>query len=333
MGDENEKKIENLEQQDYDSLAENLIESPSTLNEVLKREDIDLTTLYYTLETMHEDIMGDISEHFSKEDQKRDDIVKSLLYSIDSKILERENEELGAIYNVYGASMTGKQVMDLVRDSSEDELDYYDIIDVIRDNEEVRNLVFSKLIKLDPYGDPKYADYKKLLDEINDIRFKQEEEYSEMVQLEADEKARKEKEKREAEYQQYDNYEEEYEGQTPQEKELLESMAYEESFRDASSEEIDALLEKEIKSKEARDAGFEVDEYGEIITPEKKTPEELESMSEEELQQTIANNEQTIVENNKAIKKALVERILSQQRIISDQQLEISRLNSQKKEL
>ena len=56
-------------------------------------------------------------------------------------------------------------------------------------------------------------------------------------------------------------------------------------------------------------------------------------MSEEELQQTIANNEQTIEENNKAIKKALVERILSQQRIISDQQLEISRLNSQKKEL
>ena len=110
------------------------------------------------------------------------------------------------------------------------------------------------------------------------------------------------------------------------EKELLESMAYEESFRDTPSEEIDALLEKEIKSKEARNLGFEVDEYGEIITPEKKTPEELESMSEEELQQTIE-------ENNKAIKKALVERILSQQRIISDQQLEISRLNSQKKEL
>ena len=117
------------------------------------------------------------------------------------------------------------------------------------------------------------------------------------------------------------------------EKELLESMAYEESFRDAPSEEIDALLEKEIKSKEARELGFEVDEYGEIITSEKKTPEELESMSEEKLQQTIENNEQTIEENNKAIKKALVERILSQQRIISDQQLEISRLNSQKKEL
>ena len=85
--------------------------------------------------------------------------------------------------------------------------------------------------------------------------------------------------------------------------------------------------------KKDRELGFEVDEYGEIITPEKKTPEELESMSEEKLQQTIENNEQTIEENNKAIKKALVERILSQQRIISDQQLEISRLNSQKKEL
>lgn len=117
------------------------------------------------------------------------------------------------------------------------------------------------------------------------------------------------------------------------EKELLDSMEYEESFRDAPSEEIDALLGKEIKSKEARDAGFEVDEYGEIITPEKKTPEELEDMTEEELQQIIDNNEQTIEENKKAIKKALVERLLSQQRIISDQQLEISKLNSQNKEL
>lgn len=113
---------------------------------------------------------------------------------------------------------------------------------------------------------------------------------------------------------------------------ILEMEEEREKF-EYSEEEIDALAEREAKSKEARDAGFEVDEYGEIITPGKKTPEELEEMTAAELQQIIANNEQTIEENNKALKKAVVERILSQQRIISDQQLEISRLNSQKKEL
>ena len=56
-------------------------------------------------------------------------------------------------------------------------------------------------------------------------------------------------------------------------------------------------------------------------------------MSKEELQQIIANNDQTIEENNVAIKKALVQRILAQQKTISEQQSEISKLSSQKKEL
>mgnify|MGYP004676278215 CR=1 FL=1 len=69
------------------------------------------------------------------------------------------------------------------------------------------------------------------------------------------------------------------------------------------------------------------------LTSEDKTPEELENMSEEELQQIIANNDQTIEENNVAIKKALVQRILAQQKTISEQQSEIDKLSSQKKEL
>ena len=64
-----------------------------------------------------------------------------------------------------------------------------------------------------------------------------------------------------------------------------------------------------------------------------KTQEELENMSEEELQQLINNNEQTIEENNSAIKKALIERVMAQQETIAEQQSEINRLNSQKKEL
>lgn len=447
--------------EDYDSLAEELIGNPHMLNEILKREDIDLTTLYYTLEIMHEDIMGDVSEYFSKEEQKRDEIIVGLLYSIESEMSDRGNEELKAKYDVYGLKMTAKQVMEMIRDFSEDELNYYDIIDVIRDNEQVRDLVFSKLTELDPYSNPKYADYKKLLDEINDIRFKQEEEYSEMAQYEADEKAKKEKEKREAEYQQYDEYEEEYEEQTPQEKEYEEYLAaiercqqkiaeYEELLEDESldeqemdkyeslivSEKIDIedytkkakelqysiemarlgtsltimapeeieeayieLLEERKSFTHMEEDGIEVSdealglnkdkleliegfaqsspEIQALIQAQKeeydrraerskqrekelqesmeyeetlrnapigetdldkmlhrtKTPEELESMSEDELQQIIDNNEQTIEKNNEAIKKALVERILTQQRTISEQQLEISRLESQKKEL
>lgn len=104
-------------------------------------------------------------------------------------------------------------------------------------------------------------------------------------------------------------------------------------FEDDDPEYIDALLEREIRTKEARDAGFEINEYGEIIRSAKQpTTEELEKMSEEELQEMIEKNNR-IIESNKTLKKSLVERILNQQKIISEQQQEIMELNSQKKEL
>ena len=61
--------------------------------------------------------------------------------------------------------------------------------------------------------------------------------------------------------------------------------------------------------------------------------EELESMSAEELQKTVDENDKTIYENDQDIKKKLVERILEQQRIIAEQQNQISKLKSENKEL
>lgn len=60
---------------------------------------------------------------------------------------------------------------------------------------------------------------------------------------------------------------------------------------------------------------------------------ELESMSAEELQKTVDENDKTIYENDQDIKKRLVERILEQQRIIAEQQNQISKLKSENKEL
>lgn len=65
-------------------------------------------------------------------------------------------------------------------------------------------------------------------------------------------------------------------------------MDIEEGLEEDNPEYIDALLEKEMKSKEARDAGFEINEYGEIIrsnntkTPLQQKEEELSSLEEEE---------------------------------------------------
>lgn len=105
---------------------------------------------------------------------------------------------------------------------------------------------------------------------------------------------------------QKEKYERMAEQRKQTEKELLESMEYEESLRNAP---IDKTSHRA------------------------KTPEELESMSEDELQQLIANNNQTIKGNNEAIKKTLIERVLAQQETISEQQSEMNRLNIQKKEL
>lgn len=107
---------------------------------------------------------------------------------------------------------------------------------------------------------------------------------------------------------QKEKYERMAEQRKQTEKELIESMEYEESLRNVPIDETSHRA---------------------------KTPEELESMSEEELQQLIANNDQTIEENNTAIKKkkALIEKVLAQQEIIAEQQTEMNRLNRQKKEL
>ena len=75
-------------------------------------------------------------------------------------------------------------------------------------------------------------------------------------------------------------------------------------------------------------------EYEEItMTSNEENLETLESMTEKELQEVIGRNNRIIEDNNKTLKKALVERILNQQKIISEQQQEIMKLNSQKKEL
>lgn len=93
-------------------------------------------------------------------------------------------------------------------------------------------------------------------------------------------------------------------------------------------------VEKEIESKDAKESRFEINEFGEIIRPAKQpTSEELENMSEEELQKIIENNDKTIEQNNDTLKKALVERILEQQKTISEQQQEMMKLNSQKREI
>ena len=81
--------------------------------------------------------------------------------------------------------------------------------------------------------------------------------------------------------------------------------------------------------------GFERKDYIDIIKSGKSISEarkELE-IEEDELQQLTANNEQISEENNTDIKKALVERALAQQQTIAEQQTEINKLNSQKKEL
>ena len=110
---------------------------------------------------------------------------------------------------------------------------------------------------------------------------------------------------------QKEKYERMAEKRKQTERELQESMEYEEALRTVPISEtaLDKMLQRT------------------------KMSEELESMSEEELQQIIANNDQTIEENNSVIKKALIERVLAQQETITEQQTEINRLNRQNKEL
>ena len=96
-------------------------------------------------------------------------------------------------------------------------------------------------------------------------------------------------------------------------------------FVDDAPECIDILSEE--------DAGFEINEHEEVNRPAKQlTAQELKNMSEEELQEVLEKNTRMIDNNNKALKKSLVERILEQQKTIAEQQKEIIELTSQKKE-
>lgn len=91
--------------------------------------------------------------------------------------------------------------------------------------------------------------------------------------------------------------------------------------------EIEQLMKLQLE-------GFERKDYIDIIKSGKSISEarkELE-IEEDELQQLTANNEQISEENNTDTKKALVERALTQQQTISEQQLEMNRLKSKNKE-
>ena len=99
----------------------------------------------------------------------------------------------------------------------------------------------------------------------------------------------------------------------------------EEEFEEPSSEEIDAILDKEMKSKQARDAGFEVDEFGEIIRPTKPMAE----MSVEELAKVEDGYDRLIADNEEKIRQAYVDRILGKQKTVREQKAILKELESQ----
>lgn len=66
------------------------------------------------------------------------------------------------------------------------------------------------------------------------------------------------------------------------------------------------------------------------VCKKERQENELSSLSVEELIQRVNNNNQTIGNNDQAIKQALIQRIIKQQQQIAEQQAEIDRLKSQK---
>ncbi len=80
-------------------------------------------------------------------------------------------------------------------------------------------------------------------------------------------------------------------------------------------EQIETLLAKEMKSKSARDAGFEVNEFGEIIRPSKPLGE----ISTEDLSKLEEKLNQEIDANSEKIKQAQIDRLLAKQKIIIEQ--------------
>ena len=93
----------------------------------------------------------------------------------------------------------------------------------------------------------------------------------------------------------------------------------------ASIEDETESVDKDIEQQQEVQEGHKQKQEETSTNNRKK----LESMSAEELQRTIAENDKTIYENDQALKKKLVERILEQQRIIAKQQDQINQLRSE----
>lgn len=91
------------------------------------------------------------------------------------------------------------------------------------------------------------------------------------------------------------------------------------------NEEKEALLAKEMKFKSARDASFEINEFGEIIRPTKP----MDEMSVEELAKTEAGYDKIITDNDEKIKQAYIERLLKKQQTIESQRAVLKELEGQ----
>lgn len=96
-------------------------------------------------------------------------------------------------------------------------------------------------------------------------------------------------------------------------------------FVGPSNDEIEDLLAKEMKSKSARDAGFEVNEFGEIIRPSKPLGE----ISTEDLSKLEEEMDQEIDANSEKIKQAQIDRLLAKQKIIREQIKTLKELEGQ----
>ena len=100
-------------------------------------------------------------------------------------------------------------------------------------------------------------------------------------------------------------------------------------YEELDETQIEQLMALQLDGVERKD-WIDIVKSGKSI---EKAREELESVSEDELQQLMVNNDQTIEANNVTTKNALIERVLAQQETIAEQQTEMNRLNTQKKEL
>ncbi len=96
-------------------------------------------------------------------------------------------------------------------------------------------------------------------------------------------------------------------------------------FEQPSNDEVEALLAKEMKYKSARNAGFEINEFGEIIRPSKPLGE----ISTEDLSKLEEEMDQEIAENSEKIKQAQIDRLLAKQKIIREQRKELKELEGQ----